>query len=466
MRSRIVFLVVGVLAGIEVFHYLDALNTLASPVASIQIAPPPTPARKNAPARRVVWVLIDGLRLDASRTMPTLNRLRQEGADFEASADFPTYSIPNYVVQACGLDPATSGVRTNGYSMPVTFDSVFQRAREAGLATGAIGTDTPWFQKYFGSWISDGRILVEPDGPPAGALALVHLDYTDHEAHQHGSESAEYRAAVAHADAVLGKIVAKLDPAHDALVVTADHGHIARGGHGGAEPEVVAVPVVLWGAGISRGIHRTGISARDVAPTMAALLGLPALAHARGISLLGDDAGARIARDRVEKAVAADAKLRPARVARASAIAAVPAVAVLAALLIVAVHARPGLRGWLTSPIYLVMLAGLYLMTDRLSFSSANEHELFMVRFAALASVAAIVQLMVGGRRSAAPAAVVALMPVFYAVWLAPERPVIDLPTPGLAFFPVLAFGALCNICGWALFWARVTPPDSPTAPR
>ena len=468
MKSRIVFLVVGVLAGIEVFHYLDSLNVVPSPLTAIPIPPPPAPARKNAPARRVVWVLIDGLRLDASRTMPTLGRLRQEGADFEASADFPTYSIPNYVVQACGVDPATSGVRTNGYSVPVTLDSVFQRAREAGLATGAIGTDTPWFQKYFGAWISDGRILVEPDGPPAtGALALVHLDYADHEAHQHGAESSEYKSAVAHADAVLAKIVAKLDPAHDALVVTSDHGHIGRGGHGGAEPEVVAVPVVLWGAGISAGIHRRGISARDVAPTIAALLGLPALAHARGVSLLGDEAGARIVRDRVAKAVAADAKLRPARVARASAIAAVPAVAVLAALLIVAVHARPGLRGWLTSPIYLVMLTGLYLMTDRLSFSSANEHELFMVRFAALASVAAIVQLMVGGRRSAAPAAVVALLPVFYAVWLAPERPVVDLPTPGLAFFPVLAFGALCNICIWALFWARVTPPaPSPTAPR
>src|SRR5262249_46135279 len=126
MKSRIVFFVVAVLAGIEVFHYLDSLNVVTSPVLAIPIAPPPAPARKNAPARRVVWVLIDGLRLDASRTMPTLARLRQEGADFEASADFPTYSIPNYVVQACGLDPATSGVRTNGYSMPVAFDSVFQ----------------------------------------------------------------------------------------------------------------------------------------------------------------------------------------------------------------------------------------------------------------------------------------------------------------------------------------------------
>ena len=456
MKSRICFLVVAIAAGVEVFHYLRALNVTTSPVQAIPI-PEPAPRKPHPPARRVVWVLVDGLRLDASRTMPTLERLRREGADIEARADFPTYSIPNYVVQACGLDPAASGVRTNSYPIPVAFDSIFRRAREAGLTTGAIGTDTPWFQKYWGAWISDGRILLEPDGPPAGELALVHLDYTDHEGHLHGSASAEYRAAAARADAVLSRIVAKLDPARDALVVTSDHGHIARGGHGGAEPEVVSVPIVLWGAGITRGLRHKGASARDVGPTMASLLGLPALAHARGISLVGEDAAASAARRRVEAVLAADAKLRGARLARASAIAAVPALVVVAALLVVAVRARAGLRGWLVSPLYLVVLCGLYFITDRVSFSSANEHELFMVRFVALASVAAIVQLVAGGRRSAAPAALVAALPMLYAVWTAPERPVLDLATPAVAFLPVLALGALCNMCGWALFWARLS---------
>ena len=466
MKVRAVFLVVAVVAGIEVFQYLASLNVTTSPVLAIPIPPPPSHPRKDAPARRVVWVLIDGLRLDASRTMPTLNRLRAEGADFEASADYPTYSIPNYVVQACGLDPVSSGVRTNAYPLPIAFDSIFQRAREAGLLTGAIGTDTPWFQKYFGSWISDGRILVEPDGPPTGALGLVHLDYTDDAGHHRGATSEDYRAAVKHADAVLAKIAAKLDPAHDTLVVTADHGHIDRGGHGGAEREVVAIPIVLWGAGITRGTRRSGVSARDVGPTITHLLGLSPLVHARGMSLLGDTPAAAAARMRVEQALANDATLRGARIARASAIAAVPALIVFVGLLIVAVHARAGLRGWLSAPLYLVILAGLYLVTDRLSMSSANQHELFMVRFIALGAVAAIAQLLAGGQRSAAPAALVSILPALYALWIAPERPVVDLPSPGLAFFPVLAFGALCNMCGWALFWARFKPPSPPQAPR
>src|SRR5881392_2221468 len=36
------------------------------------------PSRALAPARRVVWIMVDGLRLDASRDMHVLNKLRAE----------------------------------------------------------------------------------------------------------------------------------------------------------------------------------------------------------------------------------------------------------------------------------------------------------------------------------------------------------------------------------------------------
>lgn len=49
---------------------------------------------------RVLWVLVDGLRLDVSRRMPALNRLRAEGADVPARAAFRSYGGPNFVAQA------------------------------------------------------------------------------------------------------------------------------------------------------------------------------------------------------------------------------------------------------------------------------------------------------------------------------------------------------------------------------
>ena len=64
------------------------------------------PSRALAPARRVVWIMVDGLRLDASRDMHVLNKLRADGEDVCARAEFPTYSGPNLVAQASGLEPA------------------------------------------------------------------------------------------------------------------------------------------------------------------------------------------------------------------------------------------------------------------------------------------------------------------------------------------------------------------------
>jgi hypothetical protein len=83
------------------------------------------------------------------------------------------------------------------------------------------------------------------------------------------------------------------------VIVTADHGHTGRGGHGGVEPEVLAVPLIAAGAGIRPGA--TAVDARliDLAPTVSALLGLPAPGHGLGrtlTELLALDATARARR--------------------------------------------------------------------------------------------------------------------------------------------------------------------------
>ncbi|HMG22012.1 MAG TPA: hypothetical protein VK607_11860, partial [Kofleriaceae bacterium] len=93
------------------------------------------------------------------------------------------------------------------------------------------------------------------------------------------------------------------DLSRDAVIVTADHGHVEPGGHGGAEPEVSHVPLVLAGAGIAPGAIALDPRLVDVAPTVAALLGVPAPGHAEGrtlVELLELPAGAaarRIAAD-------------------------------------------------------------------------------------------------------------------------------------------------------------------------
>jgi hypothetical protein len=95
-----------------------------------------------------------------------------------------------------------------------------------------------------------------------------------------------YRAAAAAVDRMLRATFAKLDWARDTVIVTADHGHVAPGGHGGDETEVSFVPLVLAGNGIVPGAIADDARLVDIAPTVAALLGVPAPGHAEGHALV------------------------------------------------------------------------------------------------------------------------------------------------------------------------------------
>src|SRR5947199_176497 len=138
------------------------------------------PSRGHAPARRVVWIMVDGLRLDASRDMHVLNKLRADGEDVCARAEFPTYSGPNLVAQASGLEPAASGVMSNRYPAEVAFDSVFRRAKMAGLRTALITDDSdPGPTRTYASWV-DETDAHDPDLPvPPAELVFVHIGYVD-----------------------------------------------------------------------------------------------------------------------------------------------------------------------------------------------------------------------------------------------------------------------------------------------
>src|SRR5262245_11930057 len=89
-------------------------------------------------ARRVVLVVLDGLRADTSRGLPALEALRARGASAVAHTHFPSISAPNYVSMLTGVEPRHSGVRTNDYAGPVGLDSLFSRARAAGLRASYV----------------------------------------------------------------------------------------------------------------------------------------------------------------------------------------------------------------------------------------------------------------------------------------------------------------------------------------
>jgi hypothetical protein len=265
-----------------------------------------TPVPTGPPSTAGVTILlVDGLRLDASRGMPTLNALRGRGADVEAQVGTPSFSRPGRATVAVGAPPGIHGVTTNRQKRSVPLDNIIRgvgahggRCRVAGskIWSSLFGRDIEGCGAYregegkegpgaFARQVGEVRASQEAGVAfvlqEKSMLRIADVISTDFAAHEYGGTSAEYRAEVQRADALLADLVKGLDLSQETLVVTADHGHRDGGGHGGEEPEVLAIPLVMVGAGIRPGTTATASQA-DIAPTVAALLGLPLPAASSG----------------------------------------------------------------------------------------------------------------------------------------------------------------------------------------
>lgn len=264
----------------------------------------------------VTILLVDGLRLDASRRMPALNALRVRGASIEATVGVPSFSRPGRATIVVGAPPAIHGVTTNRQKRAIPLDSLIRRVGDAG-GTCRIAGSKIW-SGLFAEDIARCGVYREGEGKEGpgmfvrqvpeirdaqdkglafvleqpATLRIADIVSTDFAAHEYGGTSAEYAAELERTDAIIDALARRLDLGRETLVITADHGHRDAGGHGGDEPEVLAIPIVMVGAGIRAAVNLTGHQA-DIAPTLAALLGLglPTASSGRPLDalLLADD---------------------------------------------------------------------------------------------------------------------------------------------------------------------------------
>jgi hypothetical protein len=295
----LLLLAVGALMGVATMMFsLNDYRSLISnlpPVPGDALFPPGTPSI----TRRVVVVLIDGLREDTalnSQVMPFLAQLRQEGAWATMHSRPPAYSEAGYTTLLTGAWPDLSDGHTINaeYSDIRTFtqDDIFSETKRIGLKTAISGFY--WFEKLVPQTSVDYCFYTPGDDAEAdqqvldsalpwlendlAQLILIHFDQVDYAGHYEGGpRDPRWDQAATRVDELLHQIVAKLDLSQDSLLVLSDHGHIDAGGHGGQEPVVLREPFVLIGASVRPG-HYVDLNMVDVAPTLAALLGtsLPA----------------------------------------------------------------------------------------------------------------------------------------------------------------------------------------------
>ncbi len=270
-------------------HGQASMNTYRPPIR----AQPRSPGHTTAPlARQVVLVVVDGLRDDAVAQMPTLSRLRREGASAQAVLQAPSLSQPAWTTIVTGAWPEISGAPLINVPeeelAPISIDTIFAAARRANLSTALAGSFS--WQRMVPRDVLDAVACPEGSGPAADqqvadaairflhnfqpGFMLVHFDNVDAVGHDYGAVGAPYHEATLQVDRHIHDIAAAIDQRTSVLMVCSDHGHIDRGGHGGPDPVVVTTPFVAFGGPIVPGDCGT-IAQADIAPTIAAILGAP-----------------------------------------------------------------------------------------------------------------------------------------------------------------------------------------------
>jgi hypothetical protein len=256
----------------------------------------PAPARPLA--RRVVLIIVDGLREDVSRSsMPGLNAMRAKGSDLTLTVPQPSLSFPNWTTILTGASPSISGVTTNWHTGRVLAPTLVDVARAAGRKVVVVGP--PDFADLYGitqgkgvllrQW-SEGQYLsttliddaLQLSKVTTPSLIVIHLPDLDEAGHQSGGASAEYKRVATQIDSEISRLSLGMETTGTVFVVTSDHGHTDSGGHGGWEQPVINVPTVFSGLGSGLHVGKGTGDLTQVAPTISALLGMRTPAFAEG----------------------------------------------------------------------------------------------------------------------------------------------------------------------------------------
>ncbi len=243
------------------------------------------PRPPRTPPARVAVVLVDGLRVDEARALPSWRALAATAQTGALALETPTLSRPFQHVAFTGVPSHASGVRSNRFVARARHASVMDEVRDAGGQVFIVGEGLDWIRRMHGRPQDGGSDAEDALGAPLDealaafsaaappALLVVHPVSVDGTAHAGGVHSDAHRDALARADEVIARVAA----AGTALFVLSDHGHRDAGGHGGPEPEVARAPILARAPGV--GAFSDAVSPNRVAPTLARALGVAEPRH-------------------------------------------------------------------------------------------------------------------------------------------------------------------------------------------
>lgn len=226
---------------------------------------------------KLVFVLLDGLAFDASRTMIWPEKVGAPVRFCSVRAEYPPLSKPAYATLFSGKKPCEHGIFENSGFAAAPSPNIFEQARAAGLVSCAAAYY--WFFELYNRlpfiparhrflWnapltIANGLFYWNDSYPDAELFAdaeacrnfcrpdfmLAHCMGIDWQGHLHGANSAEYKNAVKNVDALLAAY-APIWLRDAILLVASDHGMDNAGKHEADNDECRLAPFWLAGEGI------------------------------------------------------------------------------------------------------------------------------------------------------------------------------------------------------------------------
>ncbi len=215
-------------------------------------------------AERLVIIVLEQIAKETLPEMPFLNALQSEGAYRPLISPPPHESKPTLAVLSSGAWPEINGVISDRFDRQIPADNLFRRIAEAGLSTALVGHR--WWQQLNGPYFRSESLFY--DGEKSGSL-------TDQQAFAAASELLQHSSA----DVFLIHFPGSDRPAGlDRLVE-----NLAQALTWEADILLVITKDSLFAFGqrILPGVYGPA-EFTDVAPTVAALLGIAAPTEAHG----------------------------------------------------------------------------------------------------------------------------------------------------------------------------------------
>lgn len=241
--------------------------------------------------KKVLLISIDGMRPDGLQQCgnPCVKELEKLCAyTYSAKAVMPSMTLPCHFSMAHSVTPYRHGILTNTYVPQVRpVKGIFEKIREAG---GKSAMYYCWEQLRdiaqpsslrFATFIhvdtegvdtllaDEAEKRIKSDKPD---FVFLYMGNTDHTGHAKGWMSEEYLQAISTAIGNAKRMIEEFGEEYS-VIIMADHGGHERI-HGTELPEDMTIPLFFYGEEFKAGQIEKDLSLLDIAPTIAALMGV------------------------------------------------------------------------------------------------------------------------------------------------------------------------------------------------